>query len=118
VRPPASGAGGGRSAGSPTPRLAAGYDKNGLALHGLACLGFGHLELRTVTPAAQPGNPPAVFRLPGTGLINRLGFPNAARRHRGLGAAADDQAWSGVNIGKKRRRRGTGGRDFVALERF
>ena len=59
--------------------LAAGCDKNGVALPGLACLGFGHLELGTVTPAAQPGNPrPRLFRLPeDQALINRLGFPNA-----------------------------------------
>ena len=84
--------------------LAAGYDKNGVALHGLASLGFGHLELGTVTPEAQPGNPrPRLFRLPeDQGLINRLGFPNAGaaalqarlRRDRPPGVIL------GVNIGK------------------
>jgi dihydroorotate dehydrogenase len=84
--------------------LAAGYDKNGLALHGLACLGFGHLELGTVTPGAQSGNPrPRLFRLPeDQALINRLGFPNAGaaalqarlRRSRPPGVIL------GVNIGK------------------
>lgn len=61
--------------------LAAGYDKDGLAARGLAALGFGHLELGTVTPRPQPGNPkPRVFRLPeDRAVINRMGFP-------GLGA--------------------------------
>jgi dihydroorotate dehydrogenase len=58
--------------------LAAGYDKDGRAMHGLACLGFGHLELGTVTPRLQAGNPrPRIFRLPDDeALINRMGFPN------------------------------------------
>lgn len=57
--------------------LAAGYDKDGLAWRGLACLGFGHLELGTVTPQPQDGNPrPRVFRLPhDRAVINRMGFP-------------------------------------------
>lgn len=58
--------------------LAAGYDKNGLALRGLAALGFGHLEAGTVTRQPQAGNPhPRIFRLPADeALINRMGFPN------------------------------------------
>src|SRR5687767_1998483 len=45
--------------------LAAGYDKDAQAIRGLATLGFGHLEVGTVTPQPQPGNPrPRVFRLP------------------------------------------------------
>jgi dihydroorotate dehydrogenase len=58
--------------------MAAGYDKDGRAFRGLACLGFGHLELGTVTPYSQLGNPrPRVFRLPqDQALINRMGFPN------------------------------------------
>ena len=57
--------------------LAAGYDKDGLAARGVATLGFGHLELGTVTPRPQPGNPkPRVFRLPEDhAVINRMGFP-------------------------------------------
>ena len=84
--------------------LAAGYDKDGGALGGLSCLGFGHLELGTVTPTAQPGNPrPRIFRLPDDqALINRMGFPNRGagvlarrlRRHRPKGVIV------GVNIGK------------------
>ena len=57
--------------------LAAGYDKDGLGWRGLACLGFGHIEVGTVTVRPQPGNPrPRLFRLEDErGLINRLGFP-------------------------------------------
>ena len=84
--------------------LAAGYDKNGVAVHGLACLGFGHLELGTVTRAAQPGNPrPRLFRLPeDQGLINRLGFPNAgaAALQARLRRARPPGVVLGVNIGK------------------
>lgn len=58
--------------------LAAGLDKNGSCIDGLASLGFGFLELGTVTPRPQPGNPkPRMFRLPeAEGLINRMGFNN------------------------------------------
>lgn len=58
--------------------LAAGYDKEGEAIPGLASLGFSHLEIGTVTPRPQPGNPsPRVFRIPAEGaVINRMGFPN------------------------------------------
>jgi len=57
--------------------LAAGYDKDGLGWRGIACLGFGHIEIGTVTPRPQPGNPqPRLFRLPeDKALINRMGFP-------------------------------------------
>jgi len=59
--------------------LAAGFDKNGVALPALAALGFGHLEAGTVTWHAQPGNPrPRLYRIPSEGaLINRMGFNNA-----------------------------------------
>ena len=58
--------------------LAAGYDKNALAIQGLAALGFGHVEVGTVTPRPQVGNPkPRVFRLlEDEAVINRLGFPS------------------------------------------
>ncbi|MFN3490960.1 MAG: quinone-dependent dihydroorotate dehydrogenase [Anaerolineales bacterium] len=58
--------------------LAAGYDKNGIALAGLSALGFGHIEVGTVTPLAQDGNPkPRVFRLiEDEAVINRMGFPS------------------------------------------
>lgn len=58
--------------------LAAGYDKNALAIQGLAALGFGHVEVGTVTPRPQAGNPkPRVFRLlEDEAVINRLGFPS------------------------------------------
>jgi dihydroorotate dehydrogenase len=58
--------------------LAAGLDKNGRCIDGLGAMGFGAIEVGTVTPKAQPGNPrPRMFRLPErTALINRLGFNN------------------------------------------
>jgi dihydroorotate dehydrogenase len=58
--------------------LAAGYDKDALAIRGLSTLGFGHLEVGTVTPRPQPGNPsPRVFRLlEEEAVINRMGFPS------------------------------------------
>jgi dihydroorotate dehydrogenase len=65
--------------------LAAGYDKDGIAIQGLSTLGFGHLEIGTVTPRSQPGNPrPRVFRLKeDQAIINRMGFPG-----NGMEAAA------------------------------
>lgn len=58
--------------------LAAGYDKDAVALNGLSALGFGHVEVGTVTPRPQPGNPkPRVFRLvEDEAVINRMGFPS------------------------------------------
>jgi dihydroorotate dehydrogenase len=67
----------------PTPfGLAAGMDKNADRARALAALGFGHLELGTVTAEAQAANPtPNLFRLPADrALINRLGFPNEGAR--------------------------------------
>jgi dihydroorotate dehydrogenase len=83
--------------------LAAGLDKNAAHLRGLATLGFGFLEVGTVTPRAQPGNPkPRMFRLPRSrALINRLGFNNG-----GVDALVANVAKSrytgvlGINIGK------------------
>jgi dihydroorotate dehydrogenase len=62
--------------------LAAGYDKDAVAIRGLSTLGFGHLEVGTVTPKPQPGNPsPRVFRLPeDQAVINRMGFPGRGAR--------------------------------------
>jgi len=58
--------------------LAAGLDKDGAYIDGLAALGFGSIEVGTVTPLAQPGNPkPRMFRLPAkNAIINRMGFNN------------------------------------------
>ncbi|MGZ8842435.1 MAG: quinone-dependent dihydroorotate dehydrogenase [Pyrinomonadaceae bacterium] len=85
--------------------LAAGFDKNGTGAQALAALGFGFIEVGTVTSEAQPGNPrPRLFRLPeDRALINRLGFNNCGasqlaeniRRHR-------PSCILGVNIGKSR----------------
>jgi dihydroorotate dehydrogenase len=90
--------------------LAAGLDKNGVALHAWAALGFGFIEIGTVTAKAQPGNPkPRIFRLPEQqALINRLGFNNdgadaIAQRLRTL---RESRGWPavpvGINIGKSR----------------
>jgi len=59
--------------------LAAGYDKDAVAVRGLATLGFGHIEVGTITPLPQAGNPPPrVFRLSeDKAVINRMGFPSA-----------------------------------------
>ena len=86
--------------------LAAGLDKNGRCIDGLGALGFGFIEVGTVTPKAQPGNPkPRMFRLPAANaLINRLGFNND-----GLSAFIDNVQRAGfrktggilgLNIGK------------------
>ena len=90
--------------------LAAGLDKNGVALPAWAALGFGFIEIGTVTAKAQPGNPkPRIFRLPEQqALINRLGFNNdgadaIARRLRALRASGRWPAVPvGINIGKSR----------------
>ena len=84
--------------------MAAGYDKDGRAISGMACLGFGHLELGAVTPHAQIGNPrPRIFRLPeDEALINRMGFPNAGAQTllRRLRKRRSNEVVLGVNIGK------------------
>jgi dihydroorotate dehydrogenase len=63
--------------------LAAGFDKNGDYLDALGAMGFSHVELGTVTPRPQPGNPkPRMFRIPETrALINRMGFNNKGVDH-------------------------------------
>jgi dihydroorotate dehydrogenase len=83
--------------------LAAGFDKNAVAVDGLFALGFGHIEVGTVTPRPQAGNPrPRLFRVPErAALINRMGFPNegAERIVARIEARRGDQIL-GVNIGK------------------
>ena len=85
--------------------LAAGFDKNGVAAPSLAALGFGFIELGTVTRQAQEGNPrPRIFRLPqDRALINRAGFNNdgAAALASRL-ARARPSCVVGINIGKSR----------------
>lgn len=90
--------------------LAAGFDKNGVAIPAWAALGFGFVEVGTVTAKAQPGNPkPRIFRFPQQqALINRLGFNNdgaevvAAR----LRALRESRRWPaipvGINLGKSK----------------
>ncbi|HLY95814.1 MAG TPA: quinone-dependent dihydroorotate dehydrogenase [Sideroxyarcus sp.] len=83
--------------------LAAGLDKNGAYIDALAALGFGFIEIGTVTPRPQPGNPkPRLFRLPqAQGIINRMGFNND-----GVDALVENvkrakyKGILGINIGK------------------
>jgi dihydroorotate dehydrogenase len=86
--------------------LAAGYDKDGLGWRGLACLGFGHIEIGTVTPEAQSGNPqPRLFRLPEQrALINRMGFPGSGSQFvlRQLRGQRPPGLILGVNLGKNK----------------
>lgn len=83
--------------------LAAGMDKNGDCIDGMAALGFGFLEIGTVTPRPQPGNPkPRLFRLvEQQALINRLGFNNKGVDHLvGQVQARRSRILLGINIGK------------------
>ena len=86
--------------------LAAGLDKNAEAIVGLFSVGFGSIEVGTVTPRPQPGNPkPRIFRLPEhQALINRLGFNNEGMVAMGTRLSAS--SWRpgpvGVNIGKNK----------------
>jgi len=83
--------------------LAAGLDKNGECLDAWARLGFGFVEVGTVTPRPQPGNPkPRMFRLPAHGaIINRLGFNNKGVDHLLARVAESDyRGVLGINIGK------------------
>ena len=88
--------------------LAAGFDKDGYAVLGLGNLGFGHVEVGTITAIAQPGNPrPRLFRLVADrALVNRMGFNNggadaAAGRLSRL-SRRSHRPVLGVNIGKSR----------------
>jgi dihydroorotate dehydrogenase len=89
--------------------VAAGYDKNGVALRGWAALGLGFAEVGTVTPLAQPGNPrPRLFRLSrDEALVNRMGFNNAGAaelaRHVMLARPWLPSGFAvGVNIGRNK----------------
>lgn len=91
----------------PTPfGLAAGFDKNAVGVTGLGALGFGHVEIGTVTHLPQSGNPkPRLFRLPADeALINRMGFNNqgAEAVARRLARRRPGGPVVGVNIGKSR----------------
>ncbi|CAM3673609.1 quinone-dependent dihydroorotate dehydrogenase [Kibdelosporangium persicum] len=86
--------------------LAAGMDKDGAALHAWPALGFGFVEVGTVTAIAQPGNPkPRLFRLPDSeAVINRMGFNNAGAEALALRLAAGrkPQVPLGISIGKSK----------------
>ena len=107
--------------------LAAGFDKNAVAVPTWAALGFGFVEVGSVTAYAQPGNPkPRLFRLPDDeGLINRLGFNNegaaaVAARLKTLRAEGPVAVPVGVNVGKSKvTPLGDAPRDYLAsLERL
>jgi dihydroorotate dehydrogenase len=86
--------------------LAAGYDKDGLGWRGLVTLGFGHIEVGTVTLRPQPGNPkPRIFRLPqNQAVINRMGFPGRGADfvRRQLTYPRPAGLILGVNLGKNK----------------
>jgi dihydroorotate dehydrogenase len=87
--------------------LAAGYDKDGVALRGLGALGFGHVEIGTVTPRPQAGNPrPRVFRLvEDRAVINRMGFPGKGADSAALrltGKRRPSNFVLGINLGKNK----------------
>ena len=86
--------------------LAAGFDKNAVLTDELAALGFGFVEIGTVTPRPQPGNPvPRLFRLPqDEALVNRMGFNNegAAAAAQRLRQRRNGQLIIGGNIGKNK----------------
>ncbi|HXQ32586.1 MAG TPA: quinone-dependent dihydroorotate dehydrogenase [Anaerolineales bacterium] len=101
--------------------IAAGYDKNAIAIKGLSALGFGHIEVGTVTLKPQPGNPrPRVFRLlEDEAVINRMGFPSKGMQQvsrkllrpgldttseitRSTRPAAGNEMIIGVNLGKNK----------------
>jgi dihydroorotate dehydrogenase len=88
--------------------LAAGYDKDGFAWKGLTAFGFGHIEVGTVTPHPQNGNPkPRIFRIPNEfSIINRMGFPGKGADFVAKQIATKKNQHSstilGVNIGKNR----------------
>jgi dihydroorotate dehydrogenase len=89
--------------------LAAGFDKDGIGVLGLAALGFSFIEVGTVTAVPQPGNPkPRLFRFPDDrALVNRMGFNNAgaaalSARLRVLRARPGFRPVIGVNIGKSK----------------
>jgi dihydroorotate dehydrogenase len=89
--------------------MAAGFDKNGILIKALHALGFGHVEIGTVTPLPQPGNPkPRLFRLPkNQSLINRMGFNNegaeaVAARIAKLRKSNQRLPIIGINIGKNK----------------
>jgi len=91
--------------------LAAGYDKDGIAIRGLSALGFGHVEIGTITPRPQPGNPkPRVFRLiEDQAVINRMGFPGKGADFVARQLSVANIQWLkktgivlGINLGKNK----------------
>lgn len=103
--------------------IAAGFDKNGQVIKGLFNLGFGFVEIGTVTPKAQQGNPrPRIFRLKNEmGIINKMGFPNRGSDFvltnlKKFNKVKQPYQVVGVNIGKNKE----GGEDdyLLLIEKF
>jgi dihydroorotate dehydrogenase len=86
--------------------LAAGFDKDGRAIHAIGALGFSSVEIGTVTPRPQPGNPrPRIFRvIEDEALINRMGFPSTGMQAvvKNLRTRRRSSVPIGVSIGKNR----------------
>lgn len=100
--------------------LAAGYDKDATAWRGLACLGFGHIEVGTVTLYPQSGNPkPRLFRIPeAKAVINRMGFPGQGAYFvaQNLKSRKPKGLIIGVNLGKnKDTPNEEAAKDYIAL---
>ena len=103
--------------------MAAGFDKDGRVPAGLGQLGFGHVEIGTLTPWPQPGNPrPRLFRLPADGaIINRLGFPNqgtvaAVQKLRRFQEQPGPKPIIGLSLGKQKETPlEESGRDYVTV---
>jgi len=85
--------------------VAAGFDKDAVGFDALGDLGFGFVEVGTLTAEAQPGNPrPRLFRLPADGaLLNRMGFNNRGARDAARRLARPRRTVVGVNVGKTKR---------------
>lgn len=103
--------------------LAAGYDKDAVAIRGLSALGFGHVEVGTVTLKPQPGNPkPRVFRLiEDEAVINRMGFPGkgAEFASKQLSVISKRSTVIGINLGKnKDTPLEEASNDYIALMRY
>jgi len=99
--------------------IAAGLDKNGVAVPALAALGFAFVEVGTVTPRPQTGNAkPRVFRLPeDDGLINRMGFPSAGMDEVATNLNRHRAAVFALNVGPNKERIDAAAEDCVAVMR-
>jgi dihydroorotate dehydrogenase len=95
--------------------LAAGYDKDGIAVRGLSALGFGHIEVGTVTLRPQPGNPrPRIFRLvEDEAVINRMGFPGKGADYLAMSLRASGSECGNLQLNGEIRNNGRLLRGFI-----